>query len=731
MRLYRSSARAFLVLFCIIALLATSCAAPSTLVVLDASAILRFDGDCNPDAPCTLNRCFPGASTTISSSSCNILWVSNSPTESLLLSGLSTTVSMISLSLTIRGPAQSLTVNVPVTGDLSIFGDSPASTITYVRLPTIAPTSIVLLDSLHFRPQSSGDSIFASVSSPSEGPWPQVTIRKCVFYEANKRDENLASSIESRETYSAKDTLNYAHERNVAATRNAIAYDGGVVSVLQCVVYSVPTLVYGAQNVTVDGLTNITVSQALLESNRAQLVMIFNSILFGASSATLISAGNGTPFLHISRSRLSSFSLVPIQFTGLDIIDSSIYDTSWKITSSALLDNSLFLGQGSLVVEGVQPIVMQNLIVRNSGGIFFASTPNLPTPSTLYTNNITLNNGISVFISNLFMDDNGVIATINPSATQSSIGAAPGPSTWSLPQMHLDNVRVTSTIEMLRYRLSNLSTSSDGVSCSYPPCFTYPPSNIVIESNNTNVLTRQLVTTVDSTKVSFDTKFNSLTEPDNRFSVTLGFTRQNGDTEIVFTSSRTPTQSPPLSPPVPQNPNCPPGFTCDGSGASTPGNIDAPTLVIPPQYGHVTIGGNLTISENLIIPSTDTSITVSGCAYINNIEIDITTISSGSTKTLVVQNGANCASLGSSSLKVVDRSKDCKKRSATFSKSDSNRLSVIFSVNSSACNTKWIILGAVLGGLVLLALIGLILLFTLNKNARQCVRPYSKRRAAE
>lgn len=102
----------------------------------------------------------------------------------------------------------------------------------------------------------------------------------------------------------------------------------------------------------------------------------------------------------------------------------------------------------------------------------------------------------------------------------------------------------------------------------------------------------------------------------------------------------------------------------------------------------------------------------------------------GQEMTLVTQNGEDCLQrLSSVSVKVKEKTSSCKvTKVKVSSKSNDKRLTVVFSVDNSKCNTKWIILGAVLGAVVLIAVIVLILVFTLNKSARNCIRPFSRRR---
>lgn len=73
--------------------------------------------------------------------------------------------------------------------------------------------------------------------------------------------------------------------------------------------------------------------------------------------------------------------------------------------------------------------------------------------------------------------------------------------------------------------------------------------------------------------------------------------------------------------------------------------------------------------------------------------------------------------------------KRCEKINVSWKRSsDSKSLSAFFSVNSTPCMTWWIILASVLCGLLLITVIVLVLVFTLNRSARECIRPHSRKR---
>ena len=95
-----------------------------------------------------------------------------------------------------------------------------------------------------------------------------------------------------------------------------------------------------------------------------------------------------------------------------------------------------------------------------------------------------------------------------------------------------------------------------------------------------------------------------------------------------------------------------------------------------------------------------------------------------------VSLSSTVTNLASLAVNPVKSSKSCRKvSSSTQSKSDGTRTSLVavFKVDSSSCNTKWIILGCVLGGVLLLVVI-VMLVVTFNSKAKSFVRPFWARK---
>lgn len=172
----------------------------------------------------------------------------------------------------------------------------------------------------------------------------------------------------------------------------------------------------------------------------------------------------------------------------------------------------------------------------------------------------------------------------------------------------------------------------------------------------------------------------------------------------------------PSSPSYPCNSPPPPGFYC-GPGGSwvTNGSLTIPGSLIIPSTILVDISGNLTIGGNIIFNGAQSSLlNISGCLLTlrgpSEIELDFSKgLPNPGKKTLIKQADACPSSLNALSVSTKQPNNNCKKVKTTIdSMSSRTTLSVVLTIDSSACNTKWIILGAVLGGIVVLAVIGIL-----------------------
>jgi hypothetical protein len=147
--------------------------------------------------------------------------------------------------------------------------------------------------------------------------------------------------------------------------------------------------------------------------------------------------------------------------------------------------------------------------------------------------------------------------------------------------------------------------------------------------------------------------------------------------------------------------------------------------------------GLLTISSDLTITGLQSSVTVQdGCTYIGGtLQIELTPAEleeiskdSGSSRTLsLISQDLNCPSLSSVAINAYKTTSSCRnvEVSSRPDVMDGSRttLSALFKVNSSRCNTKWIILGCVLGGILVIVLV-IVLVVTFNDRAKAAIRPF-------
>lgn len=180
-------------------------------------------------------------------------------------------------------------------------------------------------------------------------------------------------------------------------------------------------------------------------------------------------------------------------------------------------------------------------------------------------------------------------------------------------------------------------------------------------------------------------------------------------------------------PPLPSN-----AFICIDGILVALGSIDETSIQLPP--GTVIIFGNLTTSSPITFSGTSTNINVTGCIVTPGIEISLEgqkdpSVGLPSGSVLLASQGIQCTqSIDVIPLTIKQSSKSCKKVKVKKDEnlSTSTSLSVIFEIDNSDCNLKWIILGSVLGGVLLITII-LVLIFSFSKSARECARPFSAR----
>lgn len=198
------------------------------------------------------------------------------------------------------------------------------------------------------------------------------------------------------------------------------------------------------------------------------------------------------------------------------------------------------------------------------------------------------------------------------------------------------------------------------------------------------------------------------------------------------------------SPPVSSPSSCtiatppPPGFICVGNTWISNSSINTPTLTVPGGSVHVVINGSLSTST-IIFGGLNSSLTINGCA--NNLTSVTIQVSDddlkkfGSKEKLLqlisyASSNSSCRSLTTTQLSVSVIGKSCRSLKVTKVSSDGS-LSGLFKLDSSRCNTWWIVLVSVLGGVIVLGVILVVLLAIFVPSVRKTIRPFSSRNRPE
>ena len=175
-------------------------------------------------------------------------------------------------------------------------------------------------------------------------------------------------------------------------------------------------------------------------------------------------------------------------------------------------------------------------------------------------------------------------------------------------------------------------------------------------------------------------------------------------------------------------------FFCGSDGVWTSNSsviITGPTVIFSSPS---TVQGNFSVTSIEIV-GLGSTIGVSECASMPESVTLILTPQDleelkklkGSTTTLITAACTNASEGDSVTINVETQGKkrSCDKITGTL-KSQGNNMVSILSIESSGCNRWWIILVAVVGGIVLIAAV-LAIVFTTVPAARNCIRPYARR----
>lgn len=170
--------------------------------------------------------------------------------------------------------------------------------------------------------------------------------------------------------------------------------------------------------------------------------------------------------------------------------------------------------------------------------------------------------------------------------------------------------------------------------------------------------------------------------------------------------------------------SCPPGFVCTGGTWTSNGSVTTNTsfIITAPT---VVILGNLTVNGSLILSATTSNITVTGCLELGNqssivIDLDQDSEKGKNGQTTTVTQSSSCSqSLVNIPLSVKKNSKGCEKASVSrSSKSSKDSLVIILAFDKSDCDTKWIILGSVLGAVVVIGCVVTVVVVTMLKDKK-------------
>lgn len=168
----------------------------------------------------------------------------------------------------------------------------------------------------------------------------------------------------------------------------------------------------------------------------------------------------------------------------------------------------------------------------------------------------------------------------------------------------------------------------------------------------------------------------------------------------------------------------PPGYRCGSNNVYIfDGNVTEPSFPVP--QGDIVVGGSINPGTTIVFEGAGTTLTVYGCIDIAEIEVVFDTVKSTESKVVINQLGSNCTS-SLAELKVIVKTKhsSCKKVRVDTSGSTRSTLSVAFKIDGGGCNTKWIILGSVLGGVLIIGIVIVVLLVTFNPKVRDFFLPY-------
>jgi hypothetical protein len=163
-------------------------------------------------------------------------------------------------------------------------------------------------------------------------------------------------------------------------------------------------------------------------------------------------------------------------------------------------------------------------------------------------------------------------------------------------------------------------------------------------------------------------------------------------------------------------------WTSTSSFSSTEVVISSPVIII----------GDLNVTTTVTFNGLGATINATGCIVLQgDIVISLTDeeyqslVKTRSLQSILVVSGCDTSPLSQTPITVITPSskKKCQSVSASTS-SSSNTLTAVFKMNASKCNTWWIILVSVIGGVIVITVIVIALVGTFNKSFKAKMRPF-------
>lgn len=156
--------------------------------------------------------------------------------------------------------------------------------------------------------------------------------------------------------------------------------------------------------------------------------------------------------------------------------------------------------------------------------------------------------------------------------------------------------------------------------------------------------------------------------------------------------------------------------------------------------GPLTIQGDLVENGGLTLVAQGRGVVptlnVTGCvSIVSSVSVQVTPkqlasmAKSGSKESQMIMESGCPIDKGAQLVATKVSSKTCRKVTSTSQTSSSpntgrSQLTVLFNVNSSACNTWWIILVAVIGGIIVLGAIGIVIAYAVSPKLRSIINPF-------